>query len=178
VSEFIKRIEAIDESEFWCLSGMVNKRDMPELTPVRMKKGDIVYIPDSSDTSVYVMGSVPKPGAYRLTPRMTVLDALAQSGGPNEDAAPDKIGIYRAGAGEEQEPAADARIGVEIGRAARCCTQRQGVNDQEGFHPGLDHKQPGNLSQHCSPFLLTHSSATVVPVALLRGFARLTKGQV
>lgn len=67
---------------------------------VRMKKGDIVYIPDSSDTSVYVMGSVPKPGAYRLTPGMTVLDALAQSGGPDEDAAPEKIGIYRAGAGQ------------------------------------------------------------------------------
>lgn len=66
---------------------------------VRMKKGDIVYIPDSSDTSVYVMGSVLKPGAYRLTPRMTVLDALAQSGGPTENAAPEKIGIYRAGAG-------------------------------------------------------------------------------
>jgi polysaccharide biosynthesis/export protein len=28
---------------------------------------------------------------------MTVLDALAQAGGPNENAAPEKIGIYRAG---------------------------------------------------------------------------------
>lgn len=64
---------------------------------IRMKKGDIVFIPDSSDTSVYVLGSVPKPGAYRLTPRMTVLDALAQAGGPTENAAPEKIGIYRAG---------------------------------------------------------------------------------
>ena len=67
---------------------------------LRMKKGDIVYIPDSSDTAVYVLGSVPKPGSYRLTPRMTVLDALAQSGGPNEDAAPGRIGVYRAGAKE------------------------------------------------------------------------------
>ena len=65
---------------------------------IRMKKGDIVFIPDSSDTSVYVLGSVPKPGSYRLTPRMTVLDALAQAGGPTENAAPEKIGIYRAGA--------------------------------------------------------------------------------
>ena len=65
---------------------------------LRMKKGDIVFIPDSSDTSVYVLGSVPKPGSYRLTPRMTVLDVLAQAGGPNEDAAPQQIGIYRAGA--------------------------------------------------------------------------------
>jgi polysaccharide export outer membrane protein len=65
---------------------------------LRMKKGDIVFIPDSSDTAVYVLGSVLKPGSYRITPRMTVLDALAQSGGPNEDAAPAQIGVYRAGA--------------------------------------------------------------------------------
>lgn len=64
---------------------------------IRMKKGDIVFIPDSSDTSVYVLGSVSKPGSYRLTPRMTLLDAIAQAGGPNEDAAPGKIGLYRAG---------------------------------------------------------------------------------
>jgi polysaccharide export outer membrane protein len=64
---------------------------------IRMKKGDIVFIPDSSDTSIYVLGSVQKPGSYRLTPRMTVLDALAQAGGPSENAAPEKIGIYRAG---------------------------------------------------------------------------------
>lgn len=64
---------------------------------IRMKKGDIVFIPDSSDTSIYVLGAVPKPGSYRLTPRMTVLDALAQAGGPNENAHPEKIGIYRSG---------------------------------------------------------------------------------
>lgn len=64
---------------------------------IRMKKGDIVFIPDSADTSVYVLGSVIKPGSYRLTPRMTILDALAQAGGPNRDAAPGKIGVYRAG---------------------------------------------------------------------------------
>lgn len=64
---------------------------------LRMKKGDIVFIPDSSDTAVYVLGQVGKPGSYRLTPRMTVLDALAQAGGPNEDAQPRQIGLYRAG---------------------------------------------------------------------------------
>lgn len=65
---------------------------------LRMKPGDIVFIPDSSDTSVYVLGAVGKPGSYRLTPRMTVLDALAQAGGATENAAPRNIGIYRAGA--------------------------------------------------------------------------------
>jgi polysaccharide export outer membrane protein len=65
---------------------------------IRMKKGDIVFIPDSSDTSVYVLGAVTKPGSYRLTPRMTVLDALAQAGGATENAEPTRIGVYRAGA--------------------------------------------------------------------------------
>lgn len=67
---------------------------------IRMKKGDVVFIPDSADTSVYVLGAVTRPGSYRLTPRMTVLDALSQAGGPSEDAQPEKIGIYRAGAGQ------------------------------------------------------------------------------
>lgn len=65
---------------------------------IRMKKGDIVFIPDSADTSVYVLGAVTTPGSYRLTPRMTILDALAQAGGATQDAQPKTIGIYRAGA--------------------------------------------------------------------------------
>jgi polysaccharide biosynthesis/export protein len=65
---------------------------------IRMKKGDIVYIPESSDTAVYVLGAVTKPGSYRLTPRMTVLDALAQAGGATENAEATRIGVYRAGA--------------------------------------------------------------------------------
>lgn len=69
---------------------------------LRMKKGDMVFIPDSSETAVYVLGEVPKPGSYRLTPRMTVLDALAQAGGPSADAAPKKIGLYRAASRQSQ----------------------------------------------------------------------------
>jgi len=64
---------------------------------LRLKPNDIVYIPDSGDTSVYVMGAVPRPGAYRLTPDMSLLDALAQAGGPGEDAATGEIAIYRPG---------------------------------------------------------------------------------
>lgn len=64
---------------------------------IRLKPNDIVYIPDSGDTSVYVMGAVHRPGAFRLTPDMSLLDALAQAGGPNEDAAPQEIAVYRPG---------------------------------------------------------------------------------
>jgi len=62
---------------------------------LRLKPGDLVYIPDSSDTMVYVLGAVHRPGAYRLTPDMSVMDALATAGGPNEDAQPREIGVYR-----------------------------------------------------------------------------------
>ena len=64
---------------------------------IRLKPNDLVYIPDSSDTTVYVMGAVAKPGAYRLTPNMSYLDALAQAGGPNEDAETKEISLYRPG---------------------------------------------------------------------------------
>ncbi|MCP9759252.1 polysaccharide export protein [Aquitalea sp. S1-19] len=62
---------------------------------IRLKANDLVYIPDSFDTLVYVLGAVHKPGAYRLTPDMSLLDALSQAGGPNDDSAPEKIAIYR-----------------------------------------------------------------------------------
>lgn len=64
---------------------------------IRLKPNDLIYIPDSSDTTVYVMGAVAKPGAYRLTPGMSYLDALAQAGGPNEDADAGEISLYRPG---------------------------------------------------------------------------------
>jgi polysaccharide biosynthesis/export protein len=62
---------------------------------LRMRPDDLVYIPDSADTMIYVLGAVHRPGAYRLTPDMSVMDALATAGGPNEDGQPDEIGIYR-----------------------------------------------------------------------------------
>lgn len=77
---------------------------------LRMRKGDIVFIPDSADTAVHVMGQVLKPGSYRLTPRMTLLDAVSQAGGPNEDARPRQIGLYRVGASQVQTIDFDALI--------------------------------------------------------------------
>lgn len=53
---------------------------------VQLMRNDTVYIPDSTDTSVYVLGAVPRPGVYRLTPQMSFMDALSQAGGPSIDA--------------------------------------------------------------------------------------------
>jgi polysaccharide export outer membrane protein len=82
---------------------------------IRLKSGDLVYIPDSSDTMVYVLGAVMKPGAYRLTPDMSMLDALAQAGGPNEDARTTSISLHRQG---EQEPY-QLRLADLIGKQAQ-----------------------------------------------------------
>ncbi|MEK6787564.1 MAG: SLBB domain-containing protein [Pseudomonadota bacterium] len=62
---------------------------------IRLKPDDLIYIPDSDDTLVYVLGEVNKPGAYRLTPDMAFLDALAQAGGPTHEAAGSSMTLFR-----------------------------------------------------------------------------------
>lgn len=77
------------------LKRLLNRGDLAY--NIRLKPNDLIYIPDSFDTLMYVMGAVQKPGAYRLTPDMSLLDALAQAGGPSEDGQPEEIAIYRPG---------------------------------------------------------------------------------
>lgn len=62
---------------------------------IRLRRDDLIYIPDSDDTLVYVMGEVNKPGAYRLTPDMSLLDALAQAGGPSREADASDMTLFR-----------------------------------------------------------------------------------
>lgn len=70
---------------------------------LRLRSQDMIYVPDSDDTPVYVLGEVKKPGAYRLTPEMSLLDALSQAGGPTEDAVPGALRLIRPGKGENRE---------------------------------------------------------------------------
>jgi polysaccharide export outer membrane protein len=79
---------------------------------IRLRPNDLVYIPDSNDTSVYVLGAVFKPGAYRLTPDMSVLDALAQAGGPNEDGALPEMMLYRASQNASERIPLGALVGA------------------------------------------------------------------
>ncbi|MBK1699970.1 SLBB domain-containing protein [Thiococcus pfennigii] len=62
---------------------------------IRLQRNDLVYIPDSFDTPVYVLGAVTTPGVYRLTPQMSFLDALSQAGGPTKDANLNRIHVIR-----------------------------------------------------------------------------------
>jgi polysaccharide export outer membrane protein len=62
---------------------------------LKLHRNDLIYVPDSADQLVYVMGQVSKPGAYELSTNMSFLDALALAGGPNDNAQPGKIVLAR-----------------------------------------------------------------------------------
>jgi polysaccharide biosynthesis/export protein len=70
---------------------------------IRLQRNDTLYIPDSDDQLIYVMGEVRRPGAIRMTPDMTFLNALAQAGGPTEDARTGKVRVVRPSVGIERE---------------------------------------------------------------------------
>lgn len=62
---------------------------------IRLQRGDTIYIPDAYDTTVYVLGAVNRPGVYRLTPKMSFLDALGQAGGPSIHASEGRMRVIR-----------------------------------------------------------------------------------
>jgi polysaccharide export outer membrane protein len=70
---------------------------------IRLARNDLVYLPDAGDQVVYVLGEVKHPGAYRITPTMSFLDAFSQAGGTTEDAAEKKIEVIRSVSGVQRE---------------------------------------------------------------------------
>ncbi len=66
-----------------------------------VKSGDTIYIPEKNkpwldqkkEQTVRIIGSVDKPGRYKFNDQMTVLDLLAESGGPTQTAYLEKIMI-------------------------------------------------------------------------------------
>lgn len=71
-----------------------------ELLP-RVRTGDTIFIPEknriwldqSKETTVRVIGAINKPGRYRFNDEMTLLDLLAEAGGPNSEANINKISV-------------------------------------------------------------------------------------
>lgn len=79
---------------------LLQKADMR--TNVRLANNDIVYIPDSMDAAVFVMGEVEKPGSVAIqTTELTLLDAINLAGGPTEDANIEEIRLIRKVRGQE-----------------------------------------------------------------------------
>ena len=75
----------------------------------RVKPGDVIFIPDRNkewlddpkERTVRVIGAVGKPGRYRFTDDMTILDLLAEAGGPTSDALQSKIVVINMAAKTE-----------------------------------------------------------------------------
>lgn len=65
----------------------------------RVKPGDVIFFPDRSrnwleqspSTTVRLLGAVNKPGRYAFNDGMTILDLLAEAGGPSTQAYQEKI---------------------------------------------------------------------------------------
>ncbi len=83
------------------LRSIVNGSNMAN--NIRLRRNDTLYIPDADDQVVYVLGEVARPGTVRLTPEMTFLDALAQTGGPTPEARSGRIHLVRQSDGIERE---------------------------------------------------------------------------
>ena len=63
---------------------------------VRLANNDMVYIPDSMDAAVFVMGEIERPGSVAIqTTELTVLDAINLAGGPTENASIEEIRLIR-----------------------------------------------------------------------------------
>jgi polysaccharide export outer membrane protein len=65
----------------------------PERRTIPIQNGDTVYVPRAKQ--MYVYGEVNRPGAFKLEPKMTVMQALAVAGGFNPRAAKRSIEIHR-----------------------------------------------------------------------------------
>jgi polysaccharide biosynthesis/export protein len=53
---------------------------------IRLQPNDLVFIPDRGDSPVYVLGQVVKPGLFRWTSGLTLVEAIALAGGATRDA--------------------------------------------------------------------------------------------
>jgi protein involved in polysaccharide export with SLBB domain len=82
-----------------------DERLLPDVVP-----GDVIYVPDrnadwltqSKEQTVRVLGAVAKPGRYKFDDNMTILDLLAEAGGPTQDAYQEKIVVVNYAQGQDQ----------------------------------------------------------------------------
>ncbi len=75
------------------LQDLLRNGNMALNAPVR--NNDVIYIPESSDEMVYVLGEVQTPGAIQIRSGMTVLKAVMLAGGINKNADPEKVFVIR-----------------------------------------------------------------------------------
>jgi polysaccharide export outer membrane protein len=66
---------------------------------IRLRRGDVVYVPDEQEEQVSVLGQVRNPGAVKLGQNTRLVDVLALAGGLTDDADNKRIRLVRPSTG-------------------------------------------------------------------------------
>ena len=84
---------------------------------VTIDGGDTVYVPSKQEeeNNVFVFGEVNSPGAYKISPGLTLIQALGLAKGYKKDAILDEVRIIRTGAAKPQLIVVNARAILEGG---------------------------------------------------------------
>jgi protein involved in polysaccharide export with SLBB domain len=100
----------------------------------RVRPGDVIFIPDRSrnwlelspGSTVRVLGAVNRPGRYQMTDGMTILDLLAEAGGPNRDALQERIVVVNLSCCADQARSFDLPAFARSGDVTRLPVVRAG----------------------------------------------------
>ncbi len=107
-----------------------DERLLPKVRP-----GDVVFFPErtkdltdeaSAGSTVRVLGAVARPGRYPFADRMTILDLLAEAGGPTNEAMQDKIVVVNFMGGREEARLLDLPAFAKTGDIRRVPVVRAG----------------------------------------------------
>ena len=100
----------------------------------RVRPGDVIFVPDrnrnwleqSPGSTVRVLGAVNRPGRFQFTDGMTILDLLAEAGGPNRDALQERIVVVNLSCCADQAQSFDLPAFARSGNFARLPVVRAG----------------------------------------------------
>ena len=73
---------ASGKAEPLLLDGLLLRQEMDRNIP--LSPGDVLFIPEEVDNKIYVIGDVRNPGAFPVKGHVTLLQAIAMAGGPEQ----------------------------------------------------------------------------------------------
>jgi polysaccharide export outer membrane protein len=91
-----------------------------------LQDGDTIYIPEDTISKYFVLGQVVHPSTYRLTDKVTVMEALTMAGGPTARASLKNTFIIR---GDPKKP---QRIRVDLDKLTKKADLTQNIVLQPG----------------------------------------------
>lgn len=75
------------------IAALMSNNPQADQNAMIVKPGDKIYVPKAP--MVYIYGEVQRPGSYRIEKNMTLMQALAQGGGPSVRGTQRGIKVYR-----------------------------------------------------------------------------------